>query len=93
MVSIFILSGLSQKILQEILILKTNANLKKSVAFPPHLQSWGKQRLSDFLSSSLKQKDRVKEQEAITQMAIIKLIRLSNNCHQEVENRLMSIHY
>lgn len=46
-----------------------------------------------LLSSSLKQKGRVKQREATTQMAIIKSIRLSNNCHQEAENRLMSIDY
>lgn len=77
MVSIFTLSGLSQKILQDILILKTNANekKKKSVVFPLHPpHSWGKQRLSDLLlSSSLKQKGGVNQQEATAQTAIKKI--------------------
>lgn len=86
MISIFILSVLSQKTLQEILILNTDANYFKkfkNLAFKPHPQSSGKHRLSDFCSLLslffLKTKGQSKPAGGYHTNGNHKLIKLSNN--------------
>lgn len=94
MISIFIPSVLSQKTLQEILILNTNANYKEKIWHLNLIPKAQENRVSQiFALLFLKTKGQSKAAGGHHTNDNHESIKLSNSCHQEAENRLMSIHY